>query len=109
MMGGCAAEMALLGDAPPKYIGSDVPNASYFARVICSTTASVAFIEHGYQEAFALVDQHKTIVHAIAQALIDHPKQTLNSAEIDAVIVPAVGGESRNRRAKAPGRLECCP
>jgi hypothetical protein len=91
MMGGCAAEMTLLGDAPPKYIGSDVPNASHFAHMVCSTTASVvAFIEHGYQEALALVEQYKTVVAAIAQALIDHPKNTLTNLEIDAVIVPAL-------------------
>jgi hypothetical protein len=36
IMGGCAAEMALLGSEPPKYIGSDIPNASYFARMVCS-------------------------------------------------------------------------
>jgi hypothetical protein len=95
IMGGCAAEMALLGSEPPKYIGSDIPNASYFARMVCSTTASVvAFNEYAYQESLALVEQHKTIVHAIAQALIDHPKQTLTSAEIDAVIVSALAAKA---------------
>ena len=93
IMAGGAAEMALLGDEPPKFIGSDVPNASYFARMVCSTTASVvAFLEHGYQEALALVEQHKTVVHAIAQALIE--KRTLNSTEIDAVIVPALAAKA---------------
>jgi hypothetical protein len=48
----------------------------------------VAFIEHGYQESLALVEQYKTVVAAIAQALID--KNTLTNAEIDAVIVPAL-------------------
>jgi hypothetical protein len=95
MMGGCAAEMALLGDAPPKYIGSDVPNASRIAGVVCRTTASIAaFVEHGYQEALALVDQHKTVVIAIARALIDHPKRTLDGAEIDAVIAPALAAKA---------------
>jgi hypothetical protein len=89
LMAGGAAEMALLGDHPPKYIGSDIPNASHFARMVCSNTASVvAFIEHGYQESLALVEQYKTVVAAIAQALID--KNTLTNAEIDAVIVPAL-------------------
>jgi ATP-dependent Zn protease len=35
-----------------------------------------AFIEHRYQKAQALVEQHKAVVVAIAQALIDHPKRT---------------------------------
>ena len=70
--------------------------------MVCSTTASVvAFIEHGYQEALALVEQYKTVVAAIAQALVE--KRTLNSAEIDAVIVPALAAKSRSRRAEAPG------
>jgi hypothetical protein len=91
LMAGGAAEMTLLGDRPPKYIGSDVPNASHFAHMVCSTTASVvAFLEHGYQEALALVEQHQTVVAAIAQALIDHPERTLNCTEIDAVIVRAL-------------------
>jgi hypothetical protein len=88
----------------PKYIGSDVPRASEVAGFVCRTTASIAaFIEHGYQESLALVEQHKTVVVAIAQALIDHPKRTLDGAEIDAVIVPA-GRESRSRRT-SPGRM----
>jgi hypothetical protein len=94
MMGGCAAEMLFLGD-PPKYIFSDVPSANYIAGFVCRTKASVAaFIEHGYQESLALVEQHKTVVQAIAQALIDHPKRTLNGAEIDAVIAPALAAQA---------------
>jgi hypothetical protein len=59
--------------------------------MVCRTTASVvAFIEHGYQESLALVEQYKTVVAAIAQALIDHPERTLNCTEIDAVIVRAL-------------------
>jgi hypothetical protein len=94
--------MFFLGD-PPKYIASDVPSANYIAGFVCRTTASVAaFIEHGYQESLALIEQHKTVVPAIAQALIDHPKRTLDSAEIDAVIAPvltaqAAADESKRR------------
>jgi hypothetical protein len=104
MMGGCAAEMTLLGDAPPKYIGSDVPNASRIAGVVCRTTASIAaFVEQGYQESLAIIEKHQTIVHALARALIDHPKHTLDGAEIDAVIVPALAAKAaadkRGRRA----------
>ena len=93
MMAGGAAEMALLGDQPPKYIGSDVPNASHFARMVCRTTASVvAFLEFCYQESLALVEQHKAVVHAIAQELVE--KRTLNSTEIDVVIETALVRET---------------
>jgi hypothetical protein len=110
MMGGCAAEMAFLGD-PPKYIGSDVPNANYIAGFVCRTTASVAaFVEHGYQESLALVEQHMMVVQAIAQALIDHPKRTLDGAEIDAVIAPVLAAQAAadesKRRADWMGVLE---
>jgi hypothetical protein len=59
----------------PKYIGSDVPSANYIAGFVCRTTASIAaFIEHDYQESLALVEEHKTVVQANAQALIDQPE-----------------------------------
>jgi hypothetical protein len=94
----------------PKYIGSDVPRASEVAGFVCRTTASIApFIEHGYQESLALVEQHKTVVVAIAQALIDHPKRTLDGAEIDAVIVPALAAKAaadERRRAEWAKVLE---
>jgi hypothetical protein len=62
---------------------------------VCRSTASIAaFIEHGYQELLALVEQHKTVVRAIAQALIDHPKRTLDGAEIDAVIAPVLAAQA---------------
>jgi hypothetical protein len=94
LMGGCAAEMVCL-DGPPKYIASDVPSANRLAGLVCRNMASVAaFIEHGYQEAQELVEQHKTVVQAIAQALIDHPKRTLDSAEIDAVIAPVLAAQA---------------
>lgn len=100
MMGGCAAEMLFLGD-PPKYIFSDVPSANYIAGFVCRTKASVAaFVEHGYQESLALVEQHKDVVQAIAQALIDHPKRTLDSAEIDAVIAPVLAAQAAAEKHK---------
>jgi hypothetical protein len=104
MMAGCAAEMVFLGDAPPKYIANDVPQASRFAGVICRTVASAdAFVEHCYQESLALVEQHRTVIHAVAQALLAHPKRTLNGDEIDAVIAPALAAKAaddeRKRRA----------
>jgi hypothetical protein len=95
MMGGGASEMALLGDFPPRFMGSDPPNASGIASMFCRTDASVlAFIEHCYQESLAIIEEYKTVVSAIAQALIDHPKRTLDSAEIDAVIVSAVAAKA---------------
>jgi hypothetical protein len=94
LMGGCAAEIICL-DGPPKYIAADVPSANRLAGLVCRNMASIAaFIEHGYQEAQELVEQHKDVVVAIAQALIDHPKRTLDSAEIDAVIAPALAAQA---------------
>jgi hypothetical protein len=87
LMGGGAAEMALLGDAPPQFIASDVLSANAIAGVICRTPGSrAAFIEHCYQEGLAIIEQNKLVVLALARALIDHPEQTLNAVEIDQVI-----------------------
>jgi hypothetical protein len=95
MMGGCAAEMAFLGD-PPMYIAGDVPNANWMAEMVCRTSASVAaFVEHGYQEALAIVEQNKAVVRALACALVQHPDWTLNAIEIDQVISDTVYTEAR--------------
>jgi hypothetical protein len=39
LMGGGAAEMAILGDSPPRYIESDVYSANAIAGIICRTAA----------------------------------------------------------------------
>jgi hypothetical protein len=95
LMAGYAAETVFLRGTKPKYIAYDVPQARRLAGFVCRNMASIlAFMEHGYQEAEALVEQHKTVVVAIAQALIDHPKRTLDRAEIDAVIAPALAAQA---------------
>jgi hypothetical protein len=95
MMGGGAAEMAILGDSPPRFIESDVFAANALAGIICRTDASrSAFIEHCYQEALAIIEENKPVVLALAQALIDHPERTLNAAEIGAVISQMLAREA---------------
>jgi hypothetical protein len=82
VMAGGDAEMALLGDRPPRFMGSDLPNANGIASMVCRTTASVAaLIEHCYQEALQIVEENKSVVAAFAQALIVHPNRTLNSRD----------------------------
>lgn len=94
-MGGGAAEMVLLGDAPPQFIASDMLSANAIAGIICRTPASrAAFIEHCYQEALAIIEQNKSVVLALARALIDHPERTLNAVEIDQVITAVLAGEA---------------
>jgi len=95
MMGGGAAEMAILGDSPPQFIESDVYSANAIAGIICRSDASrSSFIEHCYQEALALIEENKSVVLALAQALIDHPERTLNAAEIDAVIAQTLARQA---------------
>jgi hypothetical protein len=108
LMGGAAAEMVFLGDAPPQHMASDVLSANAIAGIICCTPASIAaFIEHCYQEALAIIEANRSVVLALAQALIDHPNRTLNSSEIDAVIVSALGAKAtadkNERRARWAG------
>jgi hypothetical protein len=104
IVAGGAAEMAMLGDAPPEFIASDMLSANAVAGIICHTPASrAAFIEHCYQEALAIIEQNKPVVLALARALVDHPQRTLNGVEIDEVIAAALAGEAaadeRMRRA----------
>jgi hypothetical protein len=65
------------------------------AWIICRADASrSAFIEHCYQEALALIEENKSVVLALAQALIDHPERTLNAAEIDDVIAQTLARQA---------------
>ena len=65
------------------------------AWIICRTDASrPSFIAHCFQEALALIDENKSVVLALAQALIDHPERTLNAAEIDAVITQTLASQA---------------
>jgi hypothetical protein len=104
MMGGGAAEMAFLRDAPPTFMASDILSANAIAGIVCRTPASIAaFIEHCYQEALVIVEQNRPVVLALARALINHPERPLNSAEIDYCIMQALAAEAvlveRARRA----------
>ena len=111
LVAGGAAEMALLGDAPPEFIASDMLSANAVAGIICRTPASRAsFIEHCYQEALAIIEQNKPVVLALARALINHPQRTLISTEIDEVIAQAISTRAaeaeRNRRRDWQARTE---
>jgi hypothetical protein len=88
-------EMVHLGDAPPQYMASDLLSANAITGIVCSAPASIAaFVEHCYQEAQAIIEQTKPVVLALARALIEHPERTLNSAEIDLVIMQALTSEA---------------
>jgi len=111
LMAGAAAEMVLLGDAPPQFIASDMQSANAVAGIICRTPGSRAsFIEHCYQEALAIIEQNKPVVLALARALIGHPQRTLNGVEIDEVIAKAIAAAAteaeRKRRADWRERTE---
>lgn len=66
-----------------------------------------AFVEHAYQEAFAIIEENKSVVIALVHALIDHPDWTLNSDEINASIVRALAlkalADKMERRARWVG------
>jgi hypothetical protein len=95
LMGGGAAEMVFPGDAPPTFMASDLLSANAIAGIVCRTQASrAAFIEHAYQEALAIVEDNRPVVLALAQALINHREQTLNSIDIDQIIMQAMAAEA---------------
>jgi hypothetical protein len=41
-----------------------------------------------------LIEEHRHVALALAQALIDHPERTLNAAEIDAVIAQTLARQA---------------
>jgi hypothetical protein len=105
LMAGGAGEMVFLGDAPPIYMTSDVFSANAIAGIICRSPASRAsFIEHAYQEALEIITANKPIVLALANALIDHPKRTLDGAEIDQCIADTLDREAKNAEAERRAR-----
>jgi hypothetical protein len=90
-----AAEIAILGDNPPRYIEGDVYSANAIARIICRTDASrAAFVEHTYQEALAIIEENKPVVLALGRALTDHREQTFNATAIDAVIAQTLAPQA---------------
>jgi hypothetical protein len=67
---------------------------------VCRAPASIAaFVEHCYQEALATIEENKSVVLALTQALINHPERTLKAVEIDKVI-----SETLAREAMAAGQ-----
>jgi hypothetical protein len=94
LMGGTAAETVLHRDDPPWEAVSDLRQARGYASLVCSPSAVEAFVAFALQEAIALVIEHRTLVVAVARALIDHGARTLNGAEIDSVIVHTIAVES---------------
>jgi hypothetical protein len=101
LMAGGAGEMVFLGDAPPMFMASDVLSANAVAGIICRSPASqTSFIEHCYQEALVIIEANKPVVLALANALIDHPERTLNSAEIDQCIADTLDREAKKAEIK---------
>ena len=71
MAGGAVTQAGLA--LPPQFIESYAYAANALARIICRTgTSRAAFIAHCYQDALAITEEHKLVVLALAQALIDH-------------------------------------
>jgi hypothetical protein len=58
------------------------------------TAAEPKLFAHCYQEALSIIEENRSVVVALAQALIDHPDRTPNATEIDAVIVPALAAKA---------------
>jgi hypothetical protein len=93
LVGSCAAEAVVFEDKPPLLIVSDVRAAHALARIICRNEQSrAALIEHAYQEAFGLLQEHKPILLALATALDE--QKTLNADQIDICIGKALAVEA---------------
>jgi hypothetical protein len=77
----------------PQFIDSDAYAANALARIICPTDARPSS-RTAIRNLFAITEEHKLVVLALAQALIDHAQRTLNAAEIDAVIAKTLARQA---------------
>jgi hypothetical protein len=95
LMAGTAAETLLHADDPPWEPKSDLLQAQSLASLVCSSPGAVdALLTFGFEEAMALIREHKVLVLAVARALIDHPERTLTGAEVDTIIAKTIADEA---------------
>jgi hypothetical protein len=104
LMAGTAAESILHTADPPLEAINDLVQARAFAYIVCcsnSPNAIEQFLNFARAEAAAFVEEHRGVVLAIADALLE--KRTLDGPAIDRIIAAALASESlaaeRKRRA----------
>ena len=91
---------AMLEDAPLLGAVDDNKQALRFARLVCVSSAAVeAFLSYAKAEARALLEEHRSLVLALADCLLE--KRTLTGAGVDAVLAAALARsnlETEHRR-----------
>jgi hypothetical protein len=89
IVAGSESERLFCTDAPPLEALQDQQDAEQFARLMCVHPDAVDdFISYARHEARALLTELASVVHALADALLE--RLTLTGAEIDAVIANAL-------------------
>jgi hypothetical protein len=91
LLAGTEAERELY-PAPPLDAPHDVAEAKAHAILICCSAAVEAFIAYARVEAAELIREHRHLVQAIADALIE--RRTLDGTEIDVIVVDASAREA---------------
>jgi hypothetical protein len=109
IVAGSESERLFCTDAPPLEALQDQQDAEQFARLMCVHPDAVDdFIAYARREAALLLNEHASVVHALAEALLE--AQTLDGAQIDAVLAKALTAADlaaeRKRRAAAARMLE---
>ncbi|MEZ5822308.1 MAG: hypothetical protein R3D82_16040 [Xanthobacteraceae bacterium] len=95
LMAGEAAERLIFEDQQPELIGGDLSAALAVSGIVSRTLeGQMALAEYGFQEARAILEEQRSVLLAVATALINHPERTLDQSEIDAAIRSAVANEA---------------
>jgi hypothetical protein len=89
IVAGSESERLFCADAPPLEALQDQQDAEQFARLMCVHPDAIdTFLAYCRREAALLLNAHASVVHALAEALLE--AQTLTGAQIDIVIANAL-------------------
>jgi hypothetical protein len=99
---GTASEKLFFPDDESLAASDDQRQSSAFAELLCCTPPAIsAFLVYAASEAAALLDEHRDVVIAVADALIE--RRTMTGEQIDQIIADALALEDlaaeRERRA----------
>jgi hypothetical protein len=92
LVAGGQGELVLFPDAEPMHAIDDDRQASLYAGLVCCTPGSVtAFLDFARQEAKAILQEHRSALVALTDALVR--KRTMTGAEINQVVAEALALE----------------
>jgi hypothetical protein len=94
LVAGGQGELCLFPDAEPLHAVDDERQALIYAGLVCCSPGSAAaFLGFARQEARSLLEEHRSVLIALTDALVR--KRTMTGAEINEVVAEALALEER--------------